>query len=119
MTNRPALRIAVLPGDGIGPEVMAPCLTLLREAVGHDEQAVLFFETLPAGADHYQASGETLPQATLQWARAADAILLGAMGLPDVRYLDGTEIVPQIELRFELDLYAGVRPLPFRVSPER
>jgi 3-isopropylmalate dehydrogenase len=44
-------------------------------------------------------------------ARAADAILLGAMGLPDVRYRDGTEITPQIDLRERLGLYAGVRPI--------
>jgi 3-isopropylmalate dehydrogenase len=44
-------------------------------------------------------------------ARAADAILLGACGLPDVRYPDGTEVVPQIELRSLLDLYAGIRPI--------
>ncbi|MGV3723732.1 MAG: isocitrate/isopropylmalate dehydrogenase family protein, partial [Actinomycetota bacterium] len=44
-------------------------------------------------------------------ARSADAILLGAMGLPDVRWPDGTEMVPQVELRFRLDLYAGIRPI--------
>ena len=40
----------------------------------------------------------------------ADAILLGACGLPDIRYPDNTEIMPQVELRFIFDLYAGVRP---------
>src|SRR6201984_702434 len=40
----------------------------------------------------------------------ADAILLGACGLPSVRYPDSTEIMPQVELRFHFDLYAGVRP---------
>jgi 3-isopropylmalate dehydrogenase len=47
----------------------------------------------------------------MQAARGADAILFGAMGLPTVRYPDGTEIAPQLELRDELDLYAGVRPI--------
>ncbi len=43
-------------------------------------------------------------------ARSADAILFGAMGWPEIRYPDGTEIAPQLDLRVELDLYAGVRP---------
>jgi hypothetical protein len=43
--------------------------------------------------------------------RRADAILFGAMGLPHVRGTDGTEIIPQLDLRFHFDLYAGVRPI--------
>jgi 3-isopropylmalate dehydrogenase len=71
----------------------------------------LSFENLPAGAAHYAATGEALPASSLAAARAADAILLGAMGDPAVRYPDGTEISPQLQLRFELGLYAGVRPV--------
>ncbi len=111
MTNAPSLSIAVLPGDGIGPEVMAPCLTLLQAAARRHDCPRLRLQELPCGAAHYLESGEALPEETLEAARQADAILLGAMGLPDVRYPDGTEIVPQIELRFHLELYAGVRPL--------
>ena len=51
-----------------------------------------------------------MPESTIKLCREADAILLGACGLPDVRYPDGTEIMPQVELRFIFDLYAGVRP---------
>ena len=65
----------------------------------------------PAGAQHYLDSGVALPEATLEACRAADAILFGAMGLPHVRGKDGTEIIPQLDLRFALDLYAGVRPI--------
>jgi 3-isopropylmalate dehydrogenase len=68
------------------------------------------FSTHPAGALHYKSTGEALPPATLAAARAADAILFGAMGWPAIRYADGTEIAPQLDLRVELELYAGVRP---------
>ena len=103
-------KIAVLPGDGIGPEVMEPCLDLLRAASERAGGYTLSFETLPAGAGTYRDTGTALPGDTLDAARAADAILLGAMGLPHIRYPDGTEIAPQIDLRGLLDLYAGVRP---------
>jgi 3-isopropylmalate dehydrogenase len=71
----------------------------------------LSFETLPAGAAHFRDTGDAFPEKSRQAAAKADAILLGAMGLPDVRYPDGTEISPQLDLRFDLDLYAGVRPV--------
>jgi len=102
--------IAVLPGDGIGKEVMAACLDVLH-ATG--ERIGRRFDTRhhPAGAEHYLQSGESLPADTLQACREADAILFGAMGLPHVRGRDGTEIIPQLDLRFALDLYAGVRPI--------
>lgn len=103
--------IAVLAGDGIGAEVMQPCLEILQAAVARCGGFDLALEHLPAGAGTYRDQGKALPDETLKRARAADAILLGAMGLPDVRYLDGTEITPQLDLRFELGLYAGVRPV--------
>ena len=71
----------------------------------------LKLESLPAGAGHYRETGAALPEETMAKSKAADAILFGAMGLPDVRYPDGTEIAPQLDLRFDLDLYAGVRPI--------
>src|SRR5439155_8921071 len=55
-------------------------------------------------------TGEDLPAATLAAATAADAVLLGAMGHPDIRKPDGTELTPQVTLRVVLDLYAGMRP---------
>jgi 3-isopropylmalate dehydrogenase len=64
-----------------------------------------------AGAQHYVDSGVALPDATLKACDEADAILFGAMGLPHVRGADGTEIIPQLDLRFHFDLYAGVRPI--------
>ena len=105
------LKIAVLPGDGIGREVMDACLELLAAAEGASGGPRLSLTTYPAGALHYRDHGEALPKATLDAARAADAVLFGAMGWPDVRYPDGTEPIPQLDLRMALDLYAGVRPI--------
>lgn len=104
------LRIAVFEGDGIGPEIMAPTIGLL-DHVAREAQCQLDFQSFPAGAGHYRDHGEALPAGSIEGAQAADAILLSAMGLPDVRYPDGTEIVPQVELRIALGLYAGVRPV--------
>jgi len=105
------LRIAVLAGDGIGPEVMTPCLELLAAVTARSGDFQLRFEWHEAGAGVYQRTGVALPPGTLAAAQAADAILLGAMGLPGVRCPDGTEVVPQVELRERLHLYAGVRPV--------
>ncbi|WP_099824254.1 isocitrate/isopropylmalate dehydrogenase family protein [Oceaniglobus indicus] len=109
-----AFKIAVFDGDGIGPEIMAPAveiLTFLAQSGNYE----LAFEHVPAGAAHYDRTGESLPAASMDAARAADAILLSAMGLPSVRYPDGTEISPQIDLRKALTLFAGVRPV--RIFP--
>jgi 3-isopropylmalate dehydrogenase len=102
--------IAVLPGDGIGREVMRAAeqlLLALQPCIG-----VRFeLDHQQAGAQHFLDSGVALPDSTLRVCEASDAILFGAMGLPHVRGADGTEIIPQLDLRFHFDLYAGVRPI--------
>ncbi|MEY2718328.1 MAG: hypothetical protein RL539_1360 [Pseudomonadota bacterium] len=103
--------IAVLPGDGIGVEVMAVCLKLLEHLQKQSNEFQLKLKQYPAGAAHYRDVGDALPQGTWEACRDADAILFGAMGLPEVRYPDGTEIGPQLTLRQHLDLFAGVRPI--------
>ena len=108
-------KIAVFDGDGIGPEIMHPTVALLKTLAAASADYDFVFETVPAGAAHYAKHGESLPAASLAMARTADAILLSAMGLPSVRYEDGTEISPQIEIRKALNLYAGVRPV--RIVP--
>lgn len=109
MSANNAFHIAVLGGDGIGPEVMAPALEILRKIETKSDIAFRFTEA-PAGAGHYRETGKSMPDSTIRLCEEADAILLGACGLPSVRYPDNTEIAPQIELRFQFDLYAGVRP---------
>jgi 3-isopropylmalate dehydrogenase len=108
-------QIAVFPGDGIGHEVMEPCVELLRATTAKVGGFGLAFEFFEAGADLYRRTGDALPAAALQGATNADAILLGAMGLPDVRYPDGTEVAPHLDFRDRFELYAGVRPI--RVIP--
>src|ERR1700741_3940574 len=109
MSANNAFHVAVLAGDGIGPEVMAPALEILRKV---ETRAGLNFRftDAPAGAVNYRETGKSMPDSTVRLCEEADAILLGACGLPSVRYPDNTEIMPQVELRFHFDLYAGVRP---------
>ena len=106
-----AFRIAVLPGDGIGPEVMTACTSVLRSLAAEFAGFDLQLAELEAGAELYSRTGVALPEETFDQVCRADAILFGAMGLPDVRASDGREIVPQLELRERLELFAGVRPL--------
>ena len=106
----PLYRIAVLAGDGIGPEVTAEALKVLH-AVAVPGRLEFGFEEMEAGAGCYRRTGEELPRETLEVCQAADAILFGAAGLPDVRFPDGTEIAPQLTLRIALDLYVGLRPI--------
>jgi 3-isopropylmalate dehydrogenase len=110
MSANDSFHIAVLPGDGIGPEVMAPALEVLNKATAAAAGLRLRFTEAPAGAGHYRETGTSLPESTVKLCEQADAILLGACGLPHIRYPDNTEIMPQVELRFIFDLYAGVRP---------
>src|SRR3954464_10777275 len=109
MSANNAFHIAVLGGDGIGPEVMAPAIEVLRKIEAKSDLRFRFTEA-PAGATNYLATGKSMPDTTIKLCEEADAILLGACGLPSVRYPDNTEIAPQIELRVIFDLYAGVRP---------
>ena len=102
--------IAVLPGDGIGVEVTDAALAVLS-ALEPRIGRRLVCTPHPAGAQHYVDTGHALPDTTLAACRQAHAILFGAMGLPHVRGVDGTEIIPQLDIRFALDLYAGVRPI--------
>jgi 3-isopropylmalate dehydrogenase len=110
MSANTAFHIAVLPGDGIGHEVMAPALEVLRHIEKTTPSLKFRFSEARAGADFYREHGKSMPDSTIKLADEADAILLGACGLPSVRYPDNTEIMPQVELRFIFDLYAGVRP---------
>jgi 3-isopropylmalate dehydrogenase len=104
-------QIAVLQGDGIGAEVMRACLEVLDYLLAEQSRFGLNYIHAAGGAQHYADTGAALPDTTLRTCQDADAILFGAMGLPHIRYPDGTEISPQLDLRKDLDLYAGVRPI--------
>ncbi|MFD2368039.1 3-isopropylmalate dehydrogenase [Pseudoduganella sp. GCM10020061] len=101
------MKIAILPGDGIGPEIVAQAVKVLR-ALGEPFE----MEQAPVGGAGYAAAGHPLPEATLQLAREADAVLFGAVG--DYRY-DHLERALRPEqailgLRRELQLFANLRP---------
>ena len=103
-------RIAVIPGDGIGPEVIAQAVKVIQ-ALGGVE-----LHELPWGADHYLATGQTVPANGYDLLRSSDAILIGALGdprVPDNRH--ARDIL--LGTRFELDLYANYRPV--RLLDER
>lgn len=102
-------RIALLKGDGIGPEVVEAALDVLRRAGGVCG-INLQYQEYEAGAGYYRRTGESISSATMEAIGQADAILLGAMGLPDVRKPDGTEIAPQIDIREHYQLFASLRP---------
>src|SRR5437763_7860910 len=106
MTSR-TIRLAVVGGDGIGPEVTAEALKVLRAAtpgVSIDETSY------DLGARRWHRTGETLPDAVLEEIRGHDAILLGAVGDPSVP--SGVlERGLLLRLRFELDHYVNLRPV--------
>jgi 3-isopropylmalate dehydrogenase len=106
-------QIAALPGDGIGPEVMQATLHVLDRVVTGTSGLELAITSYDAGADRYRNQGEALPSDVLDACLAADAVLLAAIGLPDVRKPDGTEVQPEMMmgLRRALDVYAAVRPV--------
>lgn len=104
-------RIAAVGGDGIGPEVVAAGVEVLR-AVEARLMGVRFeLRELSVGAGEYLKNGDPLPTSALEQMKRCDAILLGAMGLPGVRWPNGVEMTPQIDIREKLDLYNGVRPI--------
>jgi 3-isopropylmalate dehydrogenase len=102
--------IAVFPGDGIGHEVMESALVAIA-ALEKRYNFHLQATSYDGGAAYYRRHGRDLPEGAFEAARAADAILFGAMGLPDVRFPDGTEIAPHLRMRTEFGLFAGVRPV--------
>jgi 3-isopropylmalate dehydrogenase len=107
-----AYRIAALPGDGIGPEIMDVTLRVLERVTHIVPELTLNVTSYEAGAGLYRQRGETLPADVLEACLAADAVLLAAIGLPDVRKPDGTEVQPDMMmgLRRALNVYAAVRP---------
>jgi 3-isopropylmalate dehydrogenase len=103
--------IAVIPGDGIGPEIVPVALEILKQAAALEGFKVNLIE-YEAGAAAYQKYGDSLPPQTMAGCRAADAIFKGPVGLPHVRLPDGTEAgVLGGRLRNGLDLYVNLRPI--------
>ena len=101
------MKIAVLPGDGIGKEIVAETIKVLGRLGLKFE-----FEEAPVGGAGYEASGHPLPEKTLALAKKADAILFGAVGDPKYDALESSKRPEQaiLGLRKELALFANLRP---------
>lgn len=106
-----SIHVAVLPGDGIGVDVTLAALDVLRAIERLIPGTRYHFVEHSVGAAEFLKNGDPLPASAVAGCRQADAVLLGAMGLPSVRWPDGRELTPQIDLREILDLYCGLRPV--------
>ncbi len=104
------MKIAVLPGDGIGPEITGQAVRVL-EALASDGLRIEM-EQAPVGGAGYDASGDPLPEATLKLAEQADAILFGSVGGPKYDALPRPQRPEQglLRLRKHFDLFANLRP---------
>ncbi|MCF8037841.1 MAG: 3-isopropylmalate dehydrogenase [Desulfohalobiaceae bacterium] len=102
-------KIAVLPGDGTGPEVVAEGIKVLQ-AAGRAENVSLDFQHYDLGGERYLRTGEILPDSVLEELKGFDAIYLGAIGHPEVKpgILEKQLL---LRLRFELDQYINLRPV--------
>jgi tartrate dehydrogenase/decarboxylase / D-malate dehydrogenase len=102
-------RVALYPGDGIGPEVTDAAVTVLTAAKNKNNAFDLAFERFDWGMPHYERYGQVAPDDFLSTLRTFDAIFLGAVGWP-ARLPDHITLTPLIQLRQAFDLYACVRP---------
>ena len=114
------IEICLIKGDGIGVDVIDATLAIIEvacERVGADK---LIYRELLAGAGYYKKTGLDIEPGGEATAGQANAILLGAIGLPEVPHADGTEISPHLRLRDIYGLYAGVRPVKaYPNAPQR
>lgn len=108
-------KIAVIPGDGIGPEVVSEAVRVLRACEEAVPRLRLSLETYEAGARYYAKSGrkDEWEPGLFEACQKADAILMGAVGLPSITYSNGRPVGAKVVfgLRTGLDLYANVRPV--------
>jgi tartrate dehydrogenase/decarboxylase/D-malate dehydrogenase len=102
-------KIAVYPGDGIGPEVIGQAVRVLEAVQAQEGGFELLMTHLPWGADYHAENGRVAPPDFLEVLRPFDAILLGALGAPD-RLPDHITLEPLVRLRQAFDQYACVRP---------
>ena len=106
-------KICLLPGDGIGPEIMAECVKVL-DAIGAKHGVGFFYETALLGGCAIDATGDAFPPETLACAQAADAVMLAAVGGPKWDTTDPTKPRPEqglLGIRKALGLYTNLRPV--------
>lgn len=111
MPSNTDFNIAVFPGDGIGADVTDAAFAVMDAAVARAGGFTVTPERLLAGAAYYKETGEDIAPGAFDTAERADAIFVGAIGLPSIRHPDGTEISPHLRMRDRFGLFAGVRPV--------
>jgi len=115
-----AAKIALIKGDGIGIDVSEAAIAVAQAACTAVGGCALSVEETKAGAGYYAETGQDIEKGGEEKVGTADAIFLGAIGLPSVRQKDGTEISPHLRLRDKYGLYAGVRPVKaYPNAPQR
>jgi len=114
------MRIALIKGDGIGVDVAEAAMAVVEAALQKTGETPPVYDEIHAGAGYFRENGIDIEADGEERAGAADAIFLGAIGLPSIRHDDGTEISPHLRLRDRFDLYAGVRPVKaYPNAPQR
>lgn len=104
--------IVILPGDGIGPEIVDATLEVLETLQNLSRRFALIYEFHQAGAGCYRKTGKTITDEALEAFQRTNATLKGPVGLPEVRRADGTEAgLLGGELRVRFDLFANLRPI--------
>ena len=109
--NKSYFQIATMPGDGIGKDIIKSAMSVIdltSEIIGGYKCE---WEIIKAGAEYFEITGRDVEPGGEDKADGSDSIFLGAIGLPTVRYEDGTEICPHLRFRENFGLYAGVRPV--------
>ena len=103
-------KIAVVPGDGIGPEVMAECVKVLKAVSEMDGSFGFEFTTYPWGCEYYLKTGEMMPKDGMEILKGYEAILLGAVGFPGVPdHISLRELL--LRIRHDFDQYINLRPV--------
>ena len=103
-------KIAVVPGDGIGPEVMAECVKVLKAVAEMDGSFGFEFTTYPWGCEYYLKTGEMMPEDGMEILKGYEAILLGAVGFPGVPdHISLRELL--LRIRHDFDQYINLRPV--------
>jgi len=103
-------RLAVIPGDGVGPEVVAEAEKVLTKIASLDEAIAFEFDRLDWGTDKYLGSGQMMPPEALDILRGYDAIVFGAVGSPRVKdHVTLRQLL--LKIRFGFDYYINLRPI--------
>lgn len=115
-----AAHVALIRGDGIGVDVAEAAMAVVAASLERTGLPQMRVTDIAAGAGYFREAGKDIEPGGEERAGEADAIFLGAIGLPAIRHADGTEISPHLRLRDRYGLYAGVRPVKaYPNAPQR